>query len=190
MRHDAYVIDDPTIFNEDAMNELPAGTIEVGAADNDYRLWAAKEAQRQAELALASQAANLLAAETRATSLVGWTVAGALAGMAVLTGHPNAHEHVVLAAIGAPVIVAIGACVAALWPKLWHRPGTDLAWLLETQTPDDCELRTLEAMAAGHIAAVEKNDRRLKAFSNKMKIAWIAFLAIPLVAVGVSLFFS
>jgi hypothetical protein len=172
------------------MNEATAEIVEWGASDGEYRLWVAKEAQRQGEMIFASQTADLSAAETRATSLIGWTVAGALAGAAVLAGHQNAHENAVIAVTGAPVIVAIAACAAALWPKPWARAGTDLAWMTTKQGPDDCELNTLEAMAAGYLKAAKENDLRLEAFAAKMKIAWIAFLATPIAAVGAILLFS
>lgn len=163
--------------------------IQIGAVGDDFHLWAAKEAQRQGELIIASQTADLLATEARATSLVGWTVAGALAGVAVLAGHKNVHEAAILAILSVPVIVAVGACACALWPKPWHRAGFAPQWVME-EDPGNCELNVLQAIAKAHGKAIDENQSRLEDFAKKMRIAWLAFLAIPVLSIAAVLFFG
>jgi hypothetical protein len=53
--------------------------IEVGATHGDLRYWRAKEAVRQGELRLATQAAIRTAWEARATAITGWAAISLLA---------------------------------------------------------------------------------------------------------------
>lgn len=164
--------------------------IEVGAADKQLRLWAAKEAVRQGELRLAAQAANLQAAEGRATSLFGWTNAGVLAGAALFSSHEVNHQALVIASLAAPAFLTIGFCLVALWPTTWCETGTDIPWLLAQVAEDDSELRNLEAMAKAYGTALDENSRRLLRFSKLLRGAFISFAATAIVAVGLVLFFT
>lgn len=159
--------------------------IEVGGTD--YRVWAAREAQRQAETILTAQAADLVAAEGRASGLLGWLVAGTLAAGAVIGKHKVGCVEVVIVAI--PVIVAMVACVWALWPLKWHRAAVDPNWLL-LEHPNDSEAETLRSIVGTLSASIKENQQRLEAASLKIRVAWAMFLIVPFSVTSSILFFG
>ena len=159
--------------------------IEVGEAENPYRLWAVQEAQRQAETIIAAQAEELIAAEGRASGLLGWLVGGTLAAWAVIG---NRHVgYVEISLVAAPVIVAMGACILALWPLEWHRAAIDPAWLL-LEEPGDTEAKTLRDIVGTLTNSIKENQKRLDAAALKIRLAWVMFLIIPF-AVTASILF-
>lgn len=163
---------------------MPDNT-EIAAAGDAYRLWAVQEAQRQAETIIAAQAEELIAAEGRASGLLGWLVAGTLAAWAVIGKHHVGCVEVVIVAI--PVIVAMGACILALWPLKWHRAAIDPAWLL-LEHPDDTETKTRRDIVGTLTNSIKENQQRLDAAAFKIRVAWVMFLIIPF-AVTASILF-
>lgn len=149
-------------------------TIEVGAADGDLRLWLSTELMRQGEMRLVGQMGNLQAAEARATSLLGWSIAG-LSALAVLAADKL---HWAIAIL--PAVLLFGcaiACLMALWPKKWHTAGytaDDIAaWKL------DSELAIRESIASGYLTSAEENHHKMKRFSVSIRFAWICLALTP-----------
>lgn len=154
------------------------GMIEVGKADGDVRLWRAVEAMRQGELLLATQTANLVAMETRATAILAWSVAGATAiGLGVANGTLQPLHGLV----GLPLLLAAGACILAMWPRRWHGAGYHSRDVAEVH--GDTELEVREAIALGYDCGIARNGRRLRATAVWLRGAWLAAVAAPLGAI-------
>jgi hypothetical protein len=153
---------------------------EVGATEGDLRYWLAKEAMRQSEARLVGQAASLQAMETRATSLLTWSVTVSMALVAAATT-----ERFFWPAIGAAAFALCTAALAilALWPRRWftggHRPSA-LDKLGHTT-----ELGFLEQMAMGNEAAADLNEERLRRFAGLIRLCWISLALAPVVAAAI-----
>lgn len=153
---------------------------EVGAAGGDLRYWLAREALRQSESRLAGQAASLQAMETRATSLLTWSVTLGMALVAAMTD-----ERFLWPAVGGAAVAFLTAAtvIVALWPRAWfaggHRP-TALDKLGHTT-----ELAYLEQMALGNEVAGDTNEKRLRRFAHTLRLAWISFALAPVVAAAI-----
>jgi len=150
---------------------------EVGAAGGDLRYWLAKESLRQSEARLAGQATSIQAMETRATSLLTWSVT---IGIALVAAMVDPHYRwPALGALGC-ALAAAASCVIALWPRPWfsggHRPSE-----LE-RLGHATELAFLEQMAMGNEAAAERNEARLRLFARLLRFCWIGLAAAPAVA--------
>lgn len=143
----------------------------------DLRYWLAKEALRQSEVRLAGQATSLQAMETRATSLLTWSVTIGIALVAAMV-EPH-YRWPALGALVCTVIVA-GSCVTALWPRGWfsggHRPS-DLERLGHAT-----ELAFLEQMAMGNEAAADRNEVRLRLFAHLLRLCWVSLALAPVAA--------
>jgi len=158
--------------------------IEVGATEGDLRYWLAKEAIRHGEVHLQSQQSNLIAMETRAGAIFGWSIPTILGlGTVASQGHHPG------AAIGSAVCLAGAACACAwaLWPQKWGHAGYRPGILLSEKLPS--ELEVLESIAAGYDETATVNDARLSRFWRWLRMAWILFLASPLVG-GLTLAFA
>jgi hypothetical protein len=158
------------------MKEATEGT-EIGATGGDLRYWMAKEALRQSELRLAAQPNSLQAMETRATSILTWSVSVGLALVALWsTGRAEAPAIAAFAC----TFAASAAAVWALWPRTWTVAGHQLSemqsWTYAT------ELEHLEAMATGNAEAAAANDRRMRAFGQALKVAWVLLAMAPAAA--------
>ncbi len=142
----------------------------------ELRKWRATEGLRQTELRLASQAANLTAMETRAASLLTWSVAGFSTLMfTVITNNAGPQ----MAAVSALLLFAAGACcILALRPQKWSVAGIHSLWDDAYDLGNITE--TLEAMSSGNIDAIAENSRRLASFGRFLIGAWILFLIAPL----------
>ena len=111
--------------------------IEVGATGDDLRYWAAKEALRQVELRKRSQTDIFSSFNTRAMSVLGWSVTGVLAlGAAIVTAH---HTWAAAAAI-LPLASAATLSISVLWPRRWYDGAWSADWLLSL--PRESELET------------------------------------------------
>ncbi len=148
--------------------------IDVGAADGTFRLCFARETARQGELALAGQASNLQAAEGRAASLLGWSIA-ALSALAVLAVD-KPHRWLAIAP-GCCMFACALACIWALWPKVWHTAGYSPEDLGEWQVSTELEL--LEGLASGYRNAAAENRQTMGEFGWRMRAAWLAFVLAP-----------
>jgi hypothetical protein len=135
--------------------------IELGEVEGGLRYWLAKEAIRQAELHLAAQATSLTAMESRATSILSWSVAGVFVlGSASLTGQYRA------AALVAALFLFISAvlCVVGLWPRNWGIPGYPPGEIIDSDARS--ELEFLEFIVGGYAKTIIRNEKRLSVFGN------------------------
>ena len=153
---------------------------EVGAAGSDVRYWLAKEAMRQSEARLASQAVSLQAMETRATSLLTWSVTLALALIAAIADGRFRWPATGGAAFA---VVTAALAVAALWPRRWFS-GAHLPSALE-KLGHDTELAHLEQMAIGNERAGDANEQRLRGFAQLLRLAWVSFALVPASAAAI-----
>jgi hypothetical protein len=161
------------------MSELgrTADDTEIGAAGGDLRYWLAKEALRQGELRLAGQAATLQAMETRATSLLTWSVT---LGIALVAAATDQRFRFAAAAALAVAMCAAIASVWAMWPRRWLIAGQRYSDMEHRNLTS--ELEHLEAMAQGAEAAAEDNERRIRRFATALRCAWVSLVAAPAAA--------
>lgn len=153
------------------------GKVEVGASDDELRLWTAREAVRHGELILAAQMQNLEAAETRASTFIGWMTAilaaiGASAGSSTSISHIRAAE--CAAFFG---VLAVAFCVRALWPKRWHSAGYLPESILQGSVADEptpSELENLETFASGYDDSIKANYIHLEKMAANMKVAYLS----------------
>ncbi len=166
--------------------------IEVGAGADDLDYWKAKEAIRQAELRLGAQAGSLRAAETRATSLIGWASVLASAAVAFATGGWNTLLGTAPAAsvspvtqdltgrVGAAWLLVAGAlgciCCAlwSIWPQRFYLPGQHPQTILGLDGPN--ELALLRRLARGYGMAMDDNTQRLARAAWWLRAAYVALL--------------
>lgn len=153
------------------------GDIEVGETGDTLRLWAAKESMRHGELHLASQAASLTAMEGRATSILGWAVAGVF-GLGALSTTGSYRAAASLAAFS--LFVSAFSCVVGLWPQDWAVAG-----MLPKQlrnSGQNSELEILEYIAKGYDEAISLNSGRLESLGHCLVLSWVCFVASPILA--------
>jgi hypothetical protein len=145
--------------------------------DDRLRLWLSKEAMRQGELYLTAQAANLVAMEGRAISILGWTVAGTFVlGAAALDGRFRAAAG--LAALF--LFLATLSTVSALWPRLWGIVGYDPAVVLDVTFTSELEMQEHLAKDISH--TIRLNEERLEQFASLLAASWIFVVLAPLSA--------
>lgn len=159
--------------------KTPSGEIEVGEIEGDgLRLWRATQAVRHAELHLSAQASNLAAMESRATSILGWSVAGTF----VLGAGAVSETYRAAASIGAACLFLAGfvIVIGIFWPYKWGVSGYQPKYLLDEKF--QTELEYLEYFAGGYQATIIENEKRLIGFSKYLKASWFLFLASPLAA--------
>lgn len=150
---------------------------EVGASGPAVRYWLAKEGVRQGELRLAGQTASITAMETRASSILAWSVT---IGIALAAATLDPRYRVSAGSAVVPAIAAAICCVWALWPRRWDAPGHRYSEL--ERFDYGTELEYLEAIAQGAEQAAEGNDRRLRSFSLALRAAWVFLSLTPVVA--------
>ena len=173
--------------DQTAADATEADEIEVGATGGSLRICLAREAMRNAEARLTAQAASLTATETRATSILGWVVAGVflLGAGAVSDPHTLAGHFRAAAASAAIMLLASGLlCVTGLWPRDWTVVGYQPGEITDTGLTTELEL--LEHLYEGYSEGIIQNDARLISFGNTLATAWVFFLAAPVVALGVA----
>ena len=150
---------------------------EVGADGTSLRYWLAVEGMRQAELRLAAQTASIEAMESRATSILTWSVTIALALAAAIL---DPRYRIPATAALVPALLAAGCCTMALWPRAWDAAGHRLSDM--TRRDYGTELEHREAIGSGLDAAAEENHRRLMRFARRLKGAWCMLILTPLAA--------
>lgn len=148
--------------------------IEVGASADGVRYWMAVEACRQGEVRLTAQAASLTAIETRCTSILSWSVAGALA---LVAGATQGRWQALAIGAGLSLAAAAVASIAGLWPRRWHPPGYAQPDLKAMQARTELAVR--ERIALGYATGIEQNAARLALAGRLLRVAWIAFAASP-----------
>jgi hypothetical protein len=158
-----------------------AEIVEVGADEDALPLWKATQAVRHAELRLAAQASNLTAMEGRATSILGWSVAGTtVLGAASLQGEYRAAAAVAAAMLFLSAILM----VVAVWPRRWGLAG-ELP-IFFTSTSLESELAIQEQILEDYRVTIDENERRLATFGQFLAISWMFFVAAPVTAFGVA----
>jgi hypothetical protein len=161
-------------------NEIELGEV----AGDGLRLWLAEQAVRHAELRLAAQAGNLQALETRASSLLQWSVSVALALITLAVTTPALRAP----AEAAGVMMALTALFSA-WPLLpspWSISGLSPEVILpdeNEQEPTSSQLLFLEGTARTYGRGITANDDRLLWFGKSLRLAWFCFAAAPVIAV-------
>jgi len=86
---------------------------------------------------------------------------------------------------GVCLLLAATACIVALWPATWHTPGYTFGALLAM--PGKTELELTEVIAAGYENGINANDRRVERFGSLLRLAWVFFLAAPLLGAAATL---
>jgi hypothetical protein len=160
-----------------------ADDVELGAVGPDLRLWRAREAVRQGELALHHQSLARDNIGARALALLGWAVTISIASIGAATlgnGHPGIKVAAGLVLLGLSATAV--ACVVAIYPRRWARPGYDPTQLLRSQLPS--ELETLENLALGLGEDVTQNRATLIVGGIFLRVAWIVFASTPLPALA------
>jgi hypothetical protein len=153
--------------------------IEVGANGDELRYWQAKEAMRNAELRLGSQAATLQAFEARATSILGWLIAvlTTITGAAAVTlNGGQAARAAALCVAFVPATVAIFAAAGVVWPKAWCVPGYEPATVMS-----ECEneLQQIESFAHGYGTGIGENAHFLAGAGERVRRAWWGLMLTP-----------
>ncbi|GBR10503.1 hypothetical protein [Acetobacter oeni] len=153
-----------------------------GAAGADYRLWRTKEAISQAEKMLTSEASALSAHEARATSLIGWLSAEMLATAAAVAAHPCQTRLFCALGVILPGLICGWNLSRVFFEKKWSVAGIHPSWLLRDY-PEACELTMLEEIAKHYVQEIDRNEKILAATFRFLRMGWLSFLAIPLVAI-------
>jgi hypothetical protein len=141
----------------------------LGAQGERLRLWKAREAHRQGELRMQSQALTLTAVEQRAQALLTWSVTIALAAGAAATNQSGLATHALFAVAGAAVTIV--ASIRGLLPKAWDAAGWPPHEVLD-RLPEGSELEALEEMATRNAVAIKQNEEALALFAYRMRWAW------------------
>lgn len=157
-----------------------AEEINCGAVDGNFRLYKAKAIREAAETYLLAQERSYAATEARATSLLGWAIAGAVA----------LASRMFVAGFSLPLFVAafclflsaLCSC-AVLWPGHWNPAGglpADFAgWKVQS------ELEFQEWLVARYEADIAANRKVAQHASLRMRTAWLlTFSAAPLAALA------
>lgn len=167
----------------------PTGRIDVGASsDCGLRLWRAKEAVRQGEARLGSQAASLASLEGRAQAMVGWAAAAAtVLGGAVLTSTVELPLRVAAGCALAAMLHALVQGWIALRPSDWCVAGHDPDEIMNGY--DDAEVYDLESMAGGYAVGLRKNRERLVASGNALSRGLLSMAAAPVAGLPAGVIF-
>lgn len=177
-------------------------TEDVGKQGECFRLWRAQQAIRLGELSLSEQEKSRDSLSKLAVSLMGWAISIAivLLGAAIKTDQP-------LPFLAAAITGGLCSFVAALFCHLtfrmknWEIPGVQTDYFLtfgetgpngeETDTTEYCtELDTLNGIALGYAKAFHHNEEIIQKMAVRVRMAWTAFLAIPVLTLTGWIIFS
>jgi len=154
----------------------PPEETELGATGADLPLWRAREAIRHAEIRLSVQGSAAQSLEGRATSMLGWSVAGLLAvGAAVVNG-----THFVAACVaGVCLAVCGGLCLFGILGRDFNGvAGYEPAILLADQSGSEYE--ALVALAEGYQQAVVHNHAAFTRFKSLLAAAMVFMAGAPI----------
>jgi hypothetical protein len=150
---------------------MPAAPVEIElgqVAEDGLRYWRAKEALRQGELRLVAQSAALATFEARATSVVGWAVAGStsLVALTTVVALPGGLR---FGAVLAVVLLFLAAICGArvIGAGDWRAFGAPASVLDSSYAS---EVEDLEAMAGGLAIDIGHNEERLADAGRRL--AW------------------
>lgn len=146
---------------------------------DEMRLWNASEARRHAETALCNQQRDIENLRGRATSLLGWASAGALATAALWKDHP-----VKALLVELPIIASGVACLRVLWPRNFREEVPHPKVFLYNTRAN--KLDTLTALVKGLIKAIDENDRKKDGIVTALRCAYATILFAPLIAMVTS----
>jgi hypothetical protein len=152
----------------------------------ELRLALAKEALRQAEMRLGDQAVALAALETRATAIVGWSLAGFVAAGAALL---RLETLPLLAWISPGALAGFSAalCTAALplLPGGWGVRGHEPSEIQAEWAASEADI--LEWCADGYGQSISDNAERLAKSSKLVRRAIAYMIAAPILGVSLAL---
>lgn len=161
--------------------------IEVGANGDELSYWQFKEAMRQAELRLNSQATTLQAYEARATSILGWLVAilTTVAGGAVVAlNNGSLPKAGAICAVLIPAGITAFSASRVVWPKKWFVPGYEPS-VVTSQCEN--ELQQIMALVEGYANGITENARFLASAAKYIRLAWWGLLLMPITGIGAAL---
>jgi hypothetical protein len=159
------------------MDTEESNELNLGAIGGGLRYWRAKEAVRQAELTLSSQADSRRGFEARTTALLGWIVAGTSLLIAASASVPPARALAALAAM-VPLFAAGGVAVAVLWPGMWGHAGYSPLVIMDGGLSS--ELEEIESIAGGYENAIALNERWLRRAMVLTRWVYCLFAATPI----------
>jgi hypothetical protein len=154
---------------------------------DDIFLVRGREAVRVAEARLLAQVLAVRAAETRAISIVGWSVIAALAGLTVIFGnYPSRYQLAAIPAVSALCCSAITACII-LWPRGIDMPGMRPTQILDGRPDGQTEAALLYSIAEGYGIGIEFNSSRIRWSAKLLKWSIAELASAPVLAIVVAL---
>jgi hypothetical protein len=149
--------------------------MQIGLAGADLPYWRAKEAVRHAEIRLAGQVQANQALESRAASMLGWSVAGVLAlGAGVVSGSHLLAASISAACLGFTALLCVYSIVRR---EFRYVPGYDPKILLEDNS--DSEYEALVGLAKGYQSSVERNAEAFIHLKTLLGVAIISMALAP-----------
>jgi len=146
---------------------------------NSFRLWCAREAQRQGEARIAGQMSSVGLMISRAVAALGWSVTLALA----LATASSVFQHKVQAVLPiALLLLAASLFLAVIWPRGWGVPGDDPGWIMGM--PHETELEMVEALAARASLDCNSNAARLLRVSRCLRFGCLIMVLAVCVALA------
>lgn len=151
--------------------------LDLGATDGTLRLWCAREAQRQHQCMVQRRLTNVEELRGRATSVMGWSVAGLLAAIASSAALPLM---IVIAPAAICVAIAVAFCLRVLSPTEFSDGVWSQKWLLSEPYPS--ELQIIETMIRGAEDTAARDSARQGWMALQLKYAYRAIAAAPIAA--------
>lgn len=156
------------------------------AQDADIYTARGREAVRCAEVRLVAQALALRAAEARATSIVGWSVAGTAAALTVAFGHSAPARFQLAALIVAADLITVGVLACrVLLPGVLTTAGFAPEEILNRPADEDTA-QTFYALAEGMGEGIEENSLRLTAAAAHLRFSLYGLAAAPVLGLLVA----
>lgn len=149
--------------------------VEVGANQDEYRLWFANEKLKQAVIFADGQEARLVRIKARAASLLGWAI-----GLTTVVTPLSFHNRLITwAVLPAAVFLLSGlTCVYVLFTTNWcsqgYMPHEMKHWTFKN------ELQVVENKLREIDDALIFNEKTIVRHSHAMKVAWLLFAIGPL----------
>lgn len=166
-------------------------TTEVGEHGQDFPYWAAKEALKAAEIALAETDKSRESIAKTATSLIGWALPlSVVFGGVVFTQTLGVPQRVAGAAGFLLTTVAALEAFQALRIRDWANGGLSPSqWfgLIETPPPEASALYITVERLKSLDNALHINDQRIEICAKHVRHAWVLLMVMPAAAFMVAL---